>query len=480
VNLGGNEKKFCHMDLTNKNILIVGLGKSGIAAARFAKQKGAFVTVTDMAGEKELGVHAAMAHQLGVMMEFGKHDIETFERADLIVLSPGVPHTILPIQRAMAKGIPVVGEFELAARYIREPVIAVSGTNGKTTTTTLLGSMLENSGIKVFVGGNIGNPLIDYAGKTGTADMVVAEVSSFQLDTIDTFRPRVGVLLNITDDHLDRYQDFKSYARSKARLFENQQHSDIAVLNGSDPIISSVTKDLHARKLLFSNQENSRVKYRATAIIRRGDSSTPANITIRMKEYQKISLHLSGTYFPGRHNLENAAAASLAALAVGGTPEGVQSALNDFKGLSHRIEYIKTIDHVRVFNDSKATNVDAVIRALETFEEPIVLIMGGRDKGGDFRKLSEPIRHHVKKLILMGEAKHKIKSVLKDACREGVEIVSSMEGAVISAYHAASPGDIVLLSPACSSFDMYSSYAERGEDFRRVIGKLKKIKRKKA
>ena len=469
------------MDLNHKNILIVGLGKSGIAAARFAKKKGALVTVTDMAGEKELGVHAAMAHKLGVIMELGKHDIETFERADLIVLSPGVPHTILPIQRAMAKGVPIVGEFELAARYIREPVIGVSGTNGKTTTTTLLGSMLKNSGVKVFVGGNIGNPLIDYADKTGTADMVVAEVSSFQLDTIDTFRPRVGVLLNITDDHLDRYPDFKSYARSKARLFENQQHSDIAVLNGSDPIIRSVTKDLQARKLFFCHQENSMIKDKAAALIRQGDDpSTPANITIRMKEHQNISLHLSGTNFPGRHNLENVAAASLAALAVGGTPEGVQSALNDFKGLSHRIEYIATIDDVRFFDDSKATNVDAVIRALEIFEDPIVLIMGGRDKGGDFRNLLEPIRQHIKKLILMGEAKDKIKSVLKDACRERVQTASSMEAAVFSAYHAASPGDIVLLSPACSSFDMYSSYAERGEDFRRVIGKLKQVKRKKA
>jgi len=468
------------MDLNHKNILIVGLGKSGIAAARFAKQKGALVTVTDMSGEKELGVHASIAKKLGVIMELGKHNIETFERADLIVVSPGVPHTILPIQRAMAKGVPIVGEFELAASYIREPIIAVSGTNGKTTTTTLLGSMLEKSGVKVFVGGNIGTPLIDYADKTGTADIVVAEVSSFQLDTIHTFRPRVGVLLNITDDHLDRYPDFKSYARSKGRLFENQQQSDIAVLNGSDPIIRSVTKELHARKLIFRHQENSRVKDREAALIRRGDPSTPANITIRMDEHRKISLHLSGTHFPGRHNLENAAAASLAALCVGGTPEGVQSALNDFKGLPHRIEYVTTIDHVRFFNDSKATNVDAVIRALETFEEPIVLIMGGRDKGGDFRKLLEPVRQHIKKLIVMGEAKDTIKPVFDKGCREKVQTASTMDDAVISAYRSALPGDIVLLSPACSSFDMYGSYAERGEDFLRAIGNLKKMKRKKA
>jgi len=425
------------MDLNHKNILIVGLGISGIAAARFAKKKGASVTVTDMADEKKL------------------------------------------IKRAIAKGIPVLGELELAARYIREPVIAVSGTNGKTTTATLLGSMLESSGFKVFVGGNIGNPLIDYADKRGTADIVVAEVSSFQLDTIDTFRPHVGVLLNITADHLDRYPDFKSYARSKGRLFENQRQSDIAVLNGSDPIISSVTKDLNARKLLFRHQENSQAKDSENALISRGNPSTPANITIRMKGHQQISFDLSGTNFPGRHNLENAAAASLAAIAVGGTPEGVQSALKNFKGLPHRIEYIETINHVRFFDDSKATNVDAVIRALETFGEPIILIMGGRDKGGDFRKLLEPVRQHIKKLIVMGEARDNIKSVLEDICREGAQTASTMEDAVFSAYRAASPGDIVLLSPGCSSFDMYSSYAERGEDFCRAISNLKEVKRKK-
>ena len=468
------------MDLNHKNILIVGLGISGIAAARFVQKKGASVTVTDMADEKKLGSYAPMAHKLGVNMELGNHNIETFERSDLIVVSPGVPHTILPIKRAIAKGIPVLGELELAARYIREPVIAVSGTNGKTTTATLLGSMLESSGFKVFVGGNIGNPLIDYADKRGTADIVVAEVSSFQLDTIDTFRPHVGVLLNITADHLDRYPDFKSYARSKGRLFENQRQSDIAVLNGSDPIISSVTKDLNARKLLFRHQENSQAKDSENALISRGNPSTPANITIRMKGHQQISFDLSGTNFPGRHNLENAAAASLAAIAVGGTPEGVQSALKNFKGLPHRIEYIETINHVRFFDDSKATNVDAVIRALETFGEPIILIMGGRDKGGDFRRLLEPVQQHIKKLILMGEAKDKIISVLEETCKERAQTASTMEDAVFSAYGSASPGDIVLLSPGCSSFDMYSSYAERGEDFCHAIGNLKKVKRKKA
>jgi UDP-N-acetylmuramoylalanine--D-glutamate ligase len=461
------------MDLKNKNILIVGLGISGIAAARFVRKKGAFVTVTDTAREKELGDFAAMAHQLGVNMELGKHNIKTFEQADHIVLSPGVPHTILPVKRAIAKGIPIMGELELAAKFIQEPIIAVSGTNGKTTTTTLLGSMLENSGFKVFVGGNIGNPLIDYAAKKETADMVVAEVSSFQLDTIHTFRPRVGVLLNITDDHLDRYSDFTSYARSKGRLFENQQPGDSAVLNGSDPVIQWVTQDIRARKLIFCHQMNSQSTYRENAVIRWGNPPTPATITIRMNENQETSLDLSSTNLLGRHNLENAAAASLAAIAVGGTPKGIQSAVNQFKGLPHRIEYITTLNRVRFFDDSKATNVDAVIRALETFGQPIVLIMGGRDKGGDFHKLLEPVRRHIKKLIVMGEAKEKIKSVLQGVCKESVQTASTMEDAVRSAYQAASPGDIVLLSPACSSFDMYNNYAERGEDFRRTIGNLK-------
>lgn len=462
------------MNLAQKNILIVGLGVSGIAAARFAKNKGANVTVTDMAVEKELAPYAPIAHKLGATMELGRHNIETFERADLIVLSPGVPHTILPIKRAEAKGIPILGEIELAARFIREPVIAVSGTNGKTTTTELLGDMLKNSGLKVFVGGNIGNPLIDYADKGESAEIVVAEVSSFQLDTIDTFRPRVGVLLNISADHLDRYPDFEAYARSKGRIFENQQEGDAAVINVSDPLVRSISKGLKARKLPFYHHGNELDETMEGAVISWGDSQTSPSITIHTKENPKRSLDLSLINLPGRHNIENVAAASLAALAVGGTFEGVQSALNDFKGLSHRLEYVATINDIRFVDDSKATNVDAVARALEAFNKPVILIMGGRDKGGDFQTLKKLVHQHTKKLIIMGEARDSIKSVLKDACTGGAQTTSTMEDAVLLSYHAAVPGDIVLLSPACSSFDMYSSYAERGDAFCRAVDNLKK------
>ncbi len=465
------------MDLANKNILVVGLGISGVAAARFAKNRGASVTVTDIAEEKTLGSNLAEVQKMGVKLELGRHTIETFEQADFIVVSPGVPHTILPIERAKENGVPVLGELELASRFIREPVIAISGTNGKTTTTRLLGRMLENSGFKVFVGGNIGNPLIEYADTGETADVVVAEVSSFQLDTINTFRPRVSVLLNIRDDHLDRYPDFESYARSKGRIFENQQEGDTAVLNGSDPVVCSIGKTLRARKLPFYHQGNSHAHNREYAIIARINGQNARSIKICTQGNPDAVLDLSKVNLMGRHNMENVAAASLAALAVGGTLEGIQSGLNDFKGLSHRLEYIKTIHDIRFYDDSKGTNIDAVARALEVFGNPVVLIMGGRDKGGDFKQLRGLVQECVKKLIVMGEAGAEIKSVLEDTCKAGVETASTMEAAVGFAFLSAVPGDVVLLSPGCSSFDMYNSYAERGEAFCSAVENLTRTSR---
>ena len=465
------------MDLAKKNILIVGLGISGMATARFAKNRGASVTVTDIAGEKTLGSILDEVKKMGARLELGRHTIETFEQADFIVVSPGVPHTILPIERAKENGVPVLGELELASRFIREPVIAISGTNGKTTTTRLLGRMLENSGFKVFVGGNIGNPLIEYADTDGTADVVVAEVSSFQLDTIDTFRPRVSVLLNIRDDHLDRYPDFDAYARSKGRIFENQQEGDTAVLNGSDPVVCSISKTLRARKLPFYHQGDSHAHDREYARIGQSNGQHVYSIKINTQENPDAVLDLSKVNLMGRHNMENIAAASLAALAAGGTLEGIQSGLNDFKGLPHRLEYIKTIDDVRFYDDSKGTNIDAVARALEVFRNPVVLIMGGRDKGGDFKQLRGLVRQGVKKLIVMGEARGGIKSALEDTCTAGVQTASSMDEAVGVAFLSSLPGDVVLLSPGCSSFDMYNSYAERGEDFCRAVENLTRTSR---
>lgn len=450
------------MELANQNTLIVGLGKSGIAAGRFLKNKGACVTITDKADEKELSAYLATARESGIEMELGRHEIASFETADLIVVSPGVPHTIEPIIRAKHRGVPVIGEIELAYQFIREPIIAITGTNGKTTTTELVGEMLESSGFKVFVGGNIGNALIGYADQEEKAEIVVAEVSSFQLDTIDTFKPKVAVLLNITEDHLDRYPDFQAYAAAKGRIFENQQADDTAVLNGSDTIIRTLSKDIKSRKFFFNCHEAGEAGARING----------QTMIIGLSPETEIEIDLSAIKLTGRHNMENAAAACLAALAAGGTIAGIQSALMKFKGLAHRLEYVDTIDNIKYFDDSKATNVGAVARALESFRNPVVLIMGGRDKGGSYHVLKDLVERHTKALILLGEAKERIKSALGHIVptREA----STMKEAVLLARQAAVPGDAILLSCACSSFDMYRSYAERGEAFRRVVADLKK------
>lgn len=314
--------------------------------------------------------------------------------------------------------------------------------------------MLEDSGFKVFVGGNIGKPLIAYADREEKAEIVVVEVSSFQLDTIDTFRANVAVLLNITEDHMDRYPDLDAYTKSKARIFKNQQYNDTAVLNGSDPVVRSLSRDILSRKVFFSSKEE-------------GVAISDESIISQ----ENMSQLLSDLKLPGKHNMENAAAASLAALTAGGTFEGVRTSLRKFKGLPHRLEYIDTLNGVDFFDDSKATNVDSVAKALETFERPVVLIMGGRNKGSKFHTLRDLIGRHTKKLIVIGEAKEDIKAELGDI--KPVETATSMEDAVFMAYNAAKPGDIVLLSPACASFDMYNSYAQRGEDFCKAVAKQK-------
>lgn len=434
------------MELLNKNILVVGLGISGTAVTRFLVKKGAKVTVTDIANEKSLSLYLEQIRDLDINIETGKHLSQTFENSDLIIISPGVPDTILPIKKAKKRSIPVWSEIELAGRFINKPVIAVTGTNGKTTTTTLIGKMLESSGLKPFVGGNIGNPLIEYLDNREKADVVVAELSSFQLDTIDTFKPAVSVLLNITEDHLDRYENMEAYANSKKRIFKNQQENDTAVLNGSDPLVIKIAEHIKAKKKFFNRTTD--------------NGSDELN-----------SLVFSSPGLSGKHNIENASAASLAAISIGCPLERIQNALDDFKGLPHRLEYIETIHNISFFDDSKATNIDAVAKAVDAFDKPVLLIMGGRNKGASFKKLSDAVNKKIKKLIVIGEAKKNIISQLGHLTE--TKPADSMEDAVSTAFASASPGDIVLLSPACSSFDMFNSYAHRGEVFRKAVKNLK-------
>ena len=453
------------MELAEKNITVVGLGKTGMALARFLKKRGAVVVVTDVAAEKDLGPQVQELRQMGIALELDRHRPETFQAADLIVLSPGVPHTIAPVIRAQETGTAVMGEIELASRFIKEPIVAVTGTNGKTTTTELLGDMLKRSGLDVFVGGNIGNPLIGYVDEGRKADAVVAEISSFQLDTIDHFRAQIGVLLNITIDHLDRYPDFEAYAASKMRLFENQQPGDLAVLNSSDPLVRSLTANLKNKKLIYpqANENEDGAVINGSHI--RFHINDPGLLDLNRQ--RQWSLDLSRIKLRGRHNLENACAAGLAAIAAGARPEAIQEALNQFQGGAHRLEYLDTIDDVEFYNDSKATNVDAVIRAVQCFSKPLVLIMGGLDKGSNFEPLREIFRGHIKSLIVMGQAAGLIQAALGNLTL--TVAATSMQDAVKQARQAASPGDVVLLSPGCASFDMYDSYAQRGDDFRKEV-----------
>lgn len=448
------------LNLESKKVLVVGLAKTGLAVARFMKNQGAEVTAADLMTEEQLGPHAQKALAMGISLELGPHKAETFCSCDLIVVSPGVPHTIRPLEAAREAGIPVIGELELATRYIDEPIVAITGTNGKTTTTSLVGEMLRGSNLKVFVGGNIGQPLIDYVDSGVRADMIVAEISSFQLDTTEGFRPKVSALLNISEDHLDRHGDLHSYMRSKGRLFQNQESTDVAVLNRHDPLIGQLEPAIRARKLYFNINS-----IKGDGVEIRGDE-----MICRLPGRDPITLSLANFDLKGEHNIENAAAASLAALAGGATLSGVQKALDTFKCLHHRLEYVKTVNGARYYNDSKGTNVGAVMRSLESFDAPVILIMGGRDKGGNFAALSALVKDRVKRLIAIGEARGKILHDLGDLTDSNE--AASLEEAVHLAGQAATPGDVVLLSPGCSSFDMFTDYAERGDVFCKAVENL--------
>lgn len=447
------------MKLSGKKIVVVGLARSGASIARFLAERGAQVVVSDAKAREALGELPVAMEQEGIGLDLGGHTAHLFEAADLVVLSPGVPHTLAPIKRARALGVSVVGEIELASRFITAPMLAVTGTNGKTTTTALLAAMLSASGKKVFTGGNIGTPLTEYLRTGDPADVVVVEVSSFQLDTIEGFRPKVAVLLNITDDHLDRYPDFDAYKRSKGRVFENQQHDDVAVLNTADAHVADIGRVLQNRKLTIGGAGPN-----AAAVTRE-------QVTIRTPGLPEVRIQLARCPLVGEHNRQNIAAAALAALAAGASPQGIQEAVDHFKGLPHRIEYVDSVEGVRFYNDSKATNIDAVEKAVTGFDDPIVVIMGGRYKGGRFASLSEALKKKARAIVAMGEAKKKIVSALSP-CIKTVE-AQDLDDAVDKAYAKAKTGDAVVLSPACSSFDMFTNYNERGDKFRESVRRLK-------
>ncbi|MFH2098337.1 MAG: UDP-N-acetylmuramoyl-L-alanine--D-glutamate ligase [Pseudomonadota bacterium] len=445
------------MDLYGKRVAVVGLGKSGLVSARFCHARGARVLAVDSATEEKLADRVRELRELGIEVVCGPHGPDAFSGADLVVASPGVPETLEPIVRAAEAGAEVVGEMELASRFVAEPILAVSGTNGKSTVTTLLGLMLVEAGKKVFVGGNLGTPLIQYVLSGGGADLVVVEVSSFQLDTASTFHPWISLMLNITEDHLDRYPDMDAYARSKARLFMNMGPGDLAVVNARDSrALDSVTGSACERALFGAGELSGP-----------GASIAPGSIRVNLPPAGAFDLSLAACRLPGPFNAENVAAAALAATRAGADPEAIARAVAGFDGLPHRVRFVREKGGVRYYDDSKATNVDAVLQALESFHEPVTLIMGGRDKGGNFLLLADAVGERVERLLVTGEAAPVIAKAL--AHRVQVEEAEDMARAVAMAHEGARPGSVVLLSPGCASFDRYNNYAERGDDFARAV-----------
>src|SRR5580693_6321344 len=444
------------MELKDKRVLVVGLGKSGVASALFLKAHGARVTVSDTKSGDELRNEIPVLLDHGITVETGGHGDRTFRGQDLIVVSPGIPIDAPPLVQARALGEAVIGEIELAAQFLPGPVIAITGSNGKTTTTTLTGEILTAGGIPVLVGGNIGTPAISLADRAKPETAIVLEVSSFQLETIQTFRPKVAVVLNVTPDHLDRHHTFEIYTDAKARIFENQQPSDFAVLNADDPTCVAMSKRTQAQVFWFSRQKE----------VEQGAWVRDGNVVFRDSKGQSEILQVSEIPLKGAHNLENVLAAVCAGALMGCAPEKIRQAVHSFKAVEHRLEFVATVGGVDYYNDSKATNVDATIKALESFPANLHLILGGKDKGSDYTVLNHLLRQRVKRVYTIGAAAAKIESQIKAA---DVVHAETLENAIRKANAAAEPGDVVLLAPACASFDQFKSYEHRGRTFKEIV-----------
>ena len=443
------------MEYYKKRVLIVGLGKSGISACRWLIRQGADVTIGDIQPETALNDELlSQARGLGAKLEIGAHRTETFVSSEMIIVSPGVPLDIAPLKAAREKKIPVIGEMELASRLFDTPILAVTGTNGKTTVVSLLESMIRGSGAKLFVGGNIGTPVMDYVLGERDADYVLLEVSSFQLDTMEHFRPELSILLNISPDHLDRYSDYEAYVRSKISIFRNQGPGHYAILNDDDAELAAFHPEGGMSVLRYGMER----KAHRNAYLE--DRAIITFIPGKGKQY----FDTMGFRLPGRHNLQNLMGTILAGLALGLEPGIIQEAINNFKGLPHRLEVVGRVRGVEFYDDSKATNVESAVRSIESFDKPLILIAGGRHKGADYSPLVKAAEGRVKRAIFLGEAKNLMAASFKNIIP--FDLVDSMEDAVSQAFLKAEDNDVVLLAPACSSFDMFTDYSHRGEVFK--------------
>ena len=445
-------------------MLVVGLGKSGVASALFLKARGARVTVSDSKPQEQLGKEIPMLLDYGIVVETGGHGERTFQGQDLIVVSPGVPVDAPPLVQARALGETVIGEIELAAQFFPGNIVAITGSNGKTTTTTLTGEILAAGGLVTVVGGNIGTPAISLVEQAKPETIAVLEVSSFQLETIQTFHPKIAVVLNITSDHLDRHHTLATYVDAKARIFENQNADNFAVLNADDAICADLANRTRAQVFWFSGKKE----------VKQGAYVHQGRILFRDSSGQREIMQVAEIPLKGAHNVENVLAATCAGALLGCAPEKIRAAVRAFKAVEHRLEYVATVGGVEYYNDSKATNVDAAIKALQSFPANVHLILGGKDKGSDYTLLNDLLRRRVKRVYTIGAAAAKIESQIVAAKAGGPELVQAgtLESAVKRAAAVAEPGDIVLLAPACASFDQFRNYEHRGMVFKEAVQSL--------
>ena len=461
------------MELAGARVTVMGLARSGVAASRLLQAAGARVTVADRKESTELTEVLAAIDRDHVDVTVGNQYESSLDEADLVVISPGVPYRLASIEAARRRGVKVIGELELASQFLRSPLLAITGTNGKSTTVTLIGKILVESGQRAFVGGNLGTALSDaaledlragQAGKPTPYDYLVVEVSSFQLETIDRFHPRIAALLNITVDHQDRYASLDEYVAAKQRIFENQTASDFALFNLDDDRVAALRHRVRAKRLGFTTASIIGADLAGGTYLE-GDRIVTTVTGVRQEICRRSEIRIIGN-----HNVGNVMAAASYALLCGCPVDAIRRVLATFPGLEHALEIVRERRGVRYVNDSKGTNVDATLKALESIDQPIWLIAGGRDKGGDFARLAQAVSRRVTRVILIGEAAPLIRQAWEGAAT--MTEVATLRGAVDLAAQGASPGDVVLLSPACASFDMFADYQDRGRQFKALVHAL--------
>lgn len=456
-------------ELKDKRILVVGLGKTGSALARFLTSAGAQVTITDHKSKPELSSQLEQLDNLpNLKFELGSHSPKTFLQQDLVILSPGVPPNLKIFDYARSQGVKITGEFEFSMGFIKEPVIAVTGTNGKTTIAKLVESFLGASDVSAWVGGSNEKPMVEYLSVEKKAQVVIAEVSAFMLEMCENFMPQNIIFTNLAENHLDRYRSMEEYVNAKRRIFRHTNQATTSILNADDNAVVELARDpsvQRGRIFYFSRKPALEPQImNIGGAVNIGDE-------IRVRTGPEIEYYsIKGMKMRGKHNVENVMAAILAAREHGGKRDSIQSVINEFRNLEHRNEYVRKVGGVNFFNDSKATNVHAVLRALDTFDENVILIMGGKETNLNYEPLRNMVKKKVKTLILVGEAKERINRDLGDFSE--TFLIGTFEEAVLIAYQKSRIGDFVLLSPGCSSFDMFDSYEERGDYFKELVRKF--------